>query len=134
MLLPRIRPIISDFTCSELCYMLNAYHESNYLPKQFASEVEQAVEKHLLEQDQEAKLSELALIVKVFCKTRTASRDFHKILESAILMKIPELRKDHKVLHAIGLSFEESGLCSLDTLKALKKEAFQVEAELEVFK
>ena len=49
-------------------------------------------------------------------------------------MKIPELRKDHKILHAIGLSFEESGLCSLDTLKALKKEAFQVEAELEVFK
>ena len=49
-------------------------------------------------------------------------------------MKIPELRKDLKILHAIGLSFEESGLCSLDTLKALKKEAFQVEAELEVFK
>jgi hypothetical protein len=38
-------------------------------------------------------------------------------------MKIPVLRKDLKVLHAIGRSFEESGLCSLDTLKALKKEA-----------
>lgn len=72
--------------------MLNAYHESTYLPKQFASEVEQLVKKHLLEQTQDPKLSELALIVKVFCKTRTASRDFHKILESAILMKIPELR------------------------------------------
>jgi len=66
---------------------------------------------------------ELALIAKVFCTTRTASRDFHKLLESQILMKIPVLRKDLKVLHAIGRSFEESGLCSLDTLKALKKEA-----------
>jgi hypothetical protein len=49
-------------------------------------------------------------------------------------MKIPEMRQDLKVIHAIGLVFEETGLCSLDTLKALKKEAFQVEVENDVFK
>ena len=81
-----------------------------------------AVKKFLL--DGSLKLNELALIAKVFCKSRTASRDFHKILESIILMRIPELRKELKVLHAIGRSFEESGLCSIDTMKALKKEAF----------
>lgn len=104
--------------------MLNAYHETNYLPKQFASEVETAVKKTMMDDESEIGLSELALIVKVFCKTRSASRDFHKMLESLILMKIPDLRKDLKTLHSIGTSFEESGLCSLDTLKALKKEAF----------
>ena len=72
-------------------------------------------------------------MVKVFCTTRTAGRDFHKLLETTILMKIPELRKNFKVLHTIGLNFEKSGLCSLDTIKALKKEVFQMEVELEVF-
>lgn len=121
MILPRIRPILTEFSCSELCYMLNAYNEINYLPKQFASEIEQTVKKFIL--DEKIKINELALIAKVFCKSRSASRDFHKLMESSILIKIPELRKDFKVLHAIGRSFEESGLCSIDTLKALKKEA-----------
>lgn len=49
-------------------------------------------------------------------------------------MKIPEMRKDLKIIYAIGRVFEETGLCSLDTLKALKKEAFQVEIENDVFK
>lgn len=132
VLLPRIRPILHEFTCSELCYLLNAYHTANYLPKQLASEIELIVKKSMLDGGS-LELGELALIAQVFCKARTASREFHKLLETTILMKIPELRKEFKVLHSIGRSFEESGLCSLDTLKVLKKEAAQVEAEREVF-
>ena len=37
-------------------------------------------------------------------------------------------------MHQIGYSFEESGLCSMDTLKAFKKEYFQSEAERDMFK
>jgi len=62
-----------------------------------------------------------------------APRDFHKLLETTILMRMPELRENFKILHSIGLQFEESGLCSIDTLKALKKEAEQVELEDAVF-
>lgn len=72
----------------------------------------------------ELSLKELALIVKVFCTTRTAHRDFHKLLETTVLMRIPELRQDLKTMHAIGYQFESSGLCSLDMMKALKKEVF----------
>ena len=72
-------------------------------------------------------------MVNVFCETRTASRDFHKLLETVILMRLPDLKKDMKMLMAIGRKFEETGLCSLDTLKALKKEAFLTEVENEVF-
>lgn len=76
---------------------------------------------------------EIVLMVNVFCETRTASRDFHKLLETVILMRLPDLKKDMKMLMAIGRKFEETGLCSLDTLKALKKEAFLTEVENEVF-
>ena len=69
----------------------------------------------------------------MFCTTRTAGRDFHKLLETTILMRMPELRENLKLLHNIGLKFEESGLCSIDTLKALKKEVFQVELDKQVF-
>ena len=72
-------------------------------------------------------------MVKVFCTTRTASRDFHKLLETTVLMRMPDLRKNFKVLHDIGYNFESSGLCSLDTMKALKKEVTQVEVENETF-
>lgn len=72
-------------------------------------------------------------MTKVFCTTRTASRDFHKLLETTILMRMNDIRQDRQVMHAIGYKFEESGLCSMDTLKAFKKIYFQTEVENEVF-
>lgn len=48
MLLPRFRTIITEFSCNELCYMLYAYHEAGYLPKQFAAEIEKEVKKTLV--------------------------------------------------------------------------------------
>merc|ERR1711992_256471 len=89
--------------------------------------------KYLIEKGEDMPLEEIALLVKVFCTTRSAARDFHKILETTILMRIVDLRKNLKILHSIGLKFEESGLCSIDTLKALKKEVFQLEVEEMVY-
>ena len=40
--------MLHEFSCSELCYILNAYHKANYLPKQFASELEDEVKKYLI--------------------------------------------------------------------------------------
>lgn len=112
--------------------MLYAYNEVGYLPKGFAKEIEDKVFAHLVKTETIAP-NEIALITKVFCKTRSASRDFHKLLETTILMRMGDLKNDMKILHSIGYSFEESGLCSLDTLKALKKEVFQQEVENEIF-
>jgi len=63
-------------------------------------------------------------MVNVFCETRSASRDFHKLLETTILMRLNDLKQDMNQLGSIGRKFEETGLCSIDTLKALKKAAF----------
>ena len=133
MLLPRLRPLINDFRPNEVCYMLHAYNEIDYVPKQFASECETIVKQYLYDAEK-VKIEDLALIARVFCKARTASRNFHKLLETTILMRMPDLRKELKLIHQLGLTFEETGLCSIDTLKALKKEAFQVEVEEEQFK
>ena len=113
--------------------MLYSYHKVGYLPKQFAAEAESICKKQLVEKGDEITLQEIALMVKVYCTTRSAQRDFHKVLETTILMRMPEMRENLKILHSIGLKFEESGLCSIDTLKALKKEASQVELEEAVF-
>lgn len=133
VLLPRLQPILNEFTINELCYMLYSYHDKGHIPKTFAAEVEKQCKQYMIENGDDLTLEELALIAKVFCTARTAHRDFHKILETSILMRMPDLRKNIKILHSIGLSFEESGLCSIDTLKALKKEVFQVETENQVF-
>lgn len=82
---------------------------------------------------QAIQVDEIALIVKVFCTTRTGSREFHKLLETTVLTRLEDLKKDMKILHAIGYKFEESGLCSLDTLKLLKKHVFQQEVENDVY-
>lgn len=78
-------------------------------------------------------VEEIVLIVKVFCTTRSASREFHKLLETTVLSRLEDLKKDMKLLYAIGFKFEESGLCSLDTLKLLKKNVFMQELEKDVF-
>jgi len=82
-----------------------------------------------LRDQEEIALEEIQLIARVFCRARTGSRDFHKLLEMTILMKLDELMKEPKILHSIGYEFESSGLCSIDTLKILKKKMFQVEVE-----
>ena len=87
MLLPRLEPILSEFTSSELCYMIFAFHEGGYLPKAFARQIEAGVKPRLLETD-DITPQELVLLVNVFCETRTASRDFHKLLETVILMRL----------------------------------------------
>jgi hypothetical protein len=43
-------------------------------------------------------------------------------------MRVDELRVNFKILQFIGKCFEETGLCSIDTLKILKEEAFKIEA------
>lgn len=91
MLLPRFQTMLTSFTSNELCYLLYAYHESGHVPKGFAAEVETLVKKRLV-MTEEITIQEIALITKVFCTTRTANRDFHKILETTILMRINDLR------------------------------------------
>ena len=93
MLLPRILPILTEFTVNELCYLLYAYHEGKYLPKSFASEIERLV-KPRLQDTENVTGAELVLMVNVFCETRSASRDFHKLLETTILMRLNDLKQD----------------------------------------
>ena len=40
--------MLGDFTPSELCYLMYAYHESGYLPKNFAAEIESLIKKRLV--------------------------------------------------------------------------------------
>ena len=113
--------------------MIHGYHIKNHLPKPFAKRIEEEVVK-TLRLTQAISVEEIALIVKVFCTTRTASREFHKLLETTVLTRLEDLKKNMDVLYSIGYKFEESGLCSLDTLKILKKNVFMTELEKDVFK
>jgi len=49
-------------------------------------------------------------------------------------MRIEDIKQDTKLMYQIGYSFEESGLCSMDTLKAFKKEYFESQATKDLFK
>lgn len=48
---------------------------------------------------EEITIQEIALITKVFCTTRSAGRDFHKLLETTILMRMNDIRQDRQVMH-----------------------------------
>lgn len=49
MLLPRILPILTEFSTNELCYLLYAYHKGGYIPKSFAKEIERLVKPRLMD-------------------------------------------------------------------------------------
>jgi hypothetical protein len=101
MLLPRFSNMLTEFSPNELCYLLYSYHEVGYVPKPFAAEIEQLVKNRLLETE-EISIEEISLIVRVFCTTRTANRDFHKLLETTILMRLNDLKQDRNIMYNIG--------------------------------
>jgi hypothetical protein len=97
-LLPRIQSTLSTFSCKELCYVLHGYHKQGNLPKSFTREIEEGVVK-TLRNTQQITLEELTLIVKVFCTTRTGSREFHKLLETTVLQRLEDLKKNMELLY-----------------------------------
>jgi len=119
IIMPRIQQIKDSFTCRELLYILYGYHKIGFLPKPFLRELEGKVVETLREIES-VEPEVIQLIVQVFCRSRVGSRDFHKLLETAILTRLEDIRAKPKMLHSIGYEFEKSGLCSLDTLKILK--------------
>lgn len=106
-----------------MCYLLHGYVRVGFLPKPFAKLLEAEIVKTLRDVEN-VELEVLQLMAQVFCRSRSGSREFHKLFETTILMRLDELKKNSKVLYAIGYEFEKSGLCSLDTLKILKKQMF----------
>ena len=120
VLMPRIQQILHTFTTRELLYILYGYHKAGFLPKPFLKEIEMKIVS-VLRNVEEVSLEEVQLMTQVFCRSRVGSRDFHKLLETVILSRLEEVKKTPKMLHSIGYEMESSGLCSLDTLKVLKK-------------
>ena len=132
-MLPRVQAVLPSFSCKELCYLVHGYHKQGVLSKPFAKEIEEGVVK-TLRNTKDITVEEIALITKVFCTTRSGTREFHKLLETTVLQRLEDLKKNMEVLYQIGFKFEESGLCSLDTLKILKKHVFMTEVENDVYK
>ena len=44
-------------------------------------------------------------------------------METSVLINIPKIIVNMDILMYIGRKFEESGMCSIDTMKVLKKAA-----------
>lgn len=97
-LLPRVQATLSNFSCKELCYLLHGYHKQGNLPKSFTKDIEDGVVK-TLRLTKDITIDEIALIVKVFCTTRTGSREFHKLLETTVLQRLEDLKKNMEILY-----------------------------------
>ena len=132
VMMPRIQQISDSFTTRELCYIMYGYWKSGFAPKPFIADLEIKIGRELRDIEN-VELEVVQLITQVFCRSRVGSRDFHKLLETCILTRLQDIKRKPKMLHAIGLEFEQSGLCSLDTLKILKKTMFQLEVEQDTF-
>jgi hypothetical protein len=44
-------------------------------------------------------IEEIALITKVFCTTRSGTREFHKLLETTVLQRLDDLKKNMELLY-----------------------------------
>ena len=89
--MPRIQQIAHDFTCRELCYLIHGFHRVGFIPKPFAKLLETEIVKSLRDVEN-VDLEELQLMAQVFCRSRVGSREFHKLFETTILMKMDELK------------------------------------------
>ena len=130
--MPRIQQVIHSFTTRELLYLVHGFDGVDFLPKPFAKQLEAEIMKAFANAE-EMDLELVQLMARVFCRTRAGSRDYHKLLDTTMLMRLEELKKHANILNAIGYEFESSGLCSLDVLKILKRAMLQVQVEQDTF-
>jgi hypothetical protein len=65
--------------------MVYAYHSKNCLNKKFARMLEEEILKKELQDGENIEIEKLALIVNVYCTSRSGSRDFQKLLEMTVL-------------------------------------------------
>jgi hypothetical protein len=56
------------------------------------------------------------------------------MMETTVLMRLEDLRQNLEIFKFIGNRFEESGLCSIDTMKMLKQQYEMAETEHGMFK
>ena len=78
---------------------MHGYHkQGGILSKPFAREIEEGVVK-TLRMTKEVSVEEIALITKVFCTTRTGSREFHKLLETTVLQRLEDIKKNMEVMY-----------------------------------
>ena len=95
--MPRIQQIIHSFTVRELCYIVYGYHKVGFLPKPFAKALETEVVKSIRDIEN-VELEVLQLAARVFCESRSGSRDFHKLLDTTVLARLEDLKKEPKIL------------------------------------
>lgn len=90
--------MLHTFSCKELCYLIHGYHKQGLLSKTLAAQAEEGVIK-TLRMTKDVTIDEIALITKVFCTTRSGTREFHKLLETTVLQRLDDLKKNMELLY-----------------------------------
>ena len=124
---PRIEQKIDLLTFTEQCYLLQSLFNHGSLTKKTAQYIEQLITDSKLRDVEAASPEDLMIITQTFCKTRVGSRQFHKLLEATILMRLNDIAQNIQILRSIGYAFESTGLVNIDTLRVLKDKAFHAE-------
>lgn len=115
---------IPDFTITEYAYIMKAYYDrlkvENYyknlnlktdtLNKLFAI-LENKVIK-MLKNPKDVLLEEICSICHYYCLTKNISRDFQKVVEELIKVRIVDIRTTPKVNKFLYDNFLDSGMCS----------------------
>ena len=102
--------------------------KNRLLSKVFQDLLEKSIASHL-RMTNEIDIKEIAMIVNVYTTTRACSREFQKLMEFTVLQRIDDLRANVELYHFVGAKFERSGFCSIDTMRTLKDQLRNLEAE-----
>ncbi|CAI2364484.1 unnamed protein product [Moneuplotes crassus] len=129
---PRIRQYLDRFSCNEKCFILSVYFQKRCLTKVFQNELEKSIAQRL-RMTEEITIEEIAMIVNVYTTTRACGREMQKLMEFTVLKRLDDLRSNLKMYHFIGAKFEQSGFCSIDTMRVLKDQLKIVQAEQAMF-
>ncbi len=64
-------------------------------------------------------------MLKDYTVTRLGSREFYLFLEKIVMDKLADIRTEKYTIDALSAIYQESNLCSTETLELLKRLAYE---------
>lgn len=124
---------LNKFTINEVVYIMKYFHErfvKNSLYKELGIEYStldkffKILENNLIEKvtklgSKDVLLEEICTICHYYCEVKLISRETQKLMESTILDRINDIRKNQQVLKFLYKIFVESKMCSTSLLDLL---------------
>jgi hypothetical protein len=116
----RISKDLSNYSLTELIFILKCFFDKNEGDPEFYKNIEEAVEQ-ILKRPKDIDLEDFCTLADGIAKTKVLSRDFQKVFEASLASRANDIMSKPKINKYLYDTFSQSGMCSVGLMNLLFK-------------